>query len=199
MAAQHTIIEELDEPDMAQYDADFNKILKRLGDKPELLLECVMEFLQRSTTLLTTAAGRDKANTIISNYIKRPSTGPKPMQAGFFGKSAAVASPASRRDTPAEKQVLPMHHAGSQPSLHTQAQATTSDARAQELLDQVVKAPPTPSTPEEADKPSDDKPKGLSTFFRSVKASRHVWSSQNRRPATVLRTSATPLRRPCQR
>lgn len=106
MAAEHTIIEELpNAPDTVQLDADLEKMLGKLDDKPELLLECVMGFLQRTTTLLTTSAGRDKANAIINTYIKRTNTGAKPMQAGFFGKSAAVASPASRRDTPAEKQV----------------------------------------------------------------------------------------------
>lgn len=110
MAGEHTIIEELpDAPDLAHFDADLNKMLSKLDGKPELLLECVMAFLQRTTTLLTTSAGRDKANTVINTYVKRSSTGTKPLQAGFFGKSAAVASPASRRDTPAEKQVCCSH------------------------------------------------------------------------------------------
>lgn len=79
-------------------------LIKLGSNRAELLLDCVMSFLQRKTRLLNTSAGRDKADAVLSNYIKRSSSGNKPLQAGFFGKSAAVASPASQRNTPAEKQ-----------------------------------------------------------------------------------------------
>ncbi len=110
MSTPHTVIEELEDTlDKSQFDAKLDAMLIKLGsNRPELLLECVMSFLQRKTRLLSTSTGRDKADAVLSNYIKRSSSsgvGNKPLQAGFFGKSAAVASPTSRPDTLAEKQV----------------------------------------------------------------------------------------------
>lgn len=137
------MIEEIDEPvDHTEFDGPLEELLIKRAGKAEDLLATVLHFLARKTRVLSTPDGRRKAHELLAEHAGpapaggaisgaaaagKSDTGKKGagLQTGFFGKSAPVASPASRRDTPAE----------------AKATAATDESKVQELLKQVVSQP----------------------------------------------------------